>query len=371
MSLRIEFKNITKRYGAGDPAVDGVSLAVEPGEFLTLLGPSGCGKTTMLRCLAGLEVPDAGSITIGDRVVSDAERGIFAAPSRRGLGLVFQSYALWPHMTVEQNVAFGLEVQGLKRAEVRERVAAALAEMRLPGLEKRYPGELSGGQQQRVALARMLAARPAVFLLDEPLSNLDARLRTDMRAELKHLHHTTGATTLYVTHDQLEALTMSTRIAVLNRGRLQQVAPPGEVYRSPTNLFVADFIGYPKINLVDARADGQVLRFGPFELEAGGRPLPARVVVAARPEDLEILDGPAPGAAEFKVYAALPAGAEQIVDARAGDLSLTVRQIHGRPLRTGEAVWLRVPLDRINLYDADTGDLLLAGSAAPAAPLAT
>ena len=195
MSVRIEFQNLTKRYGDA-AAVDNVSLTVSPSEFLTLLGPSGCGKTTMLRCLSGLEVPDEGSIRIGDRVVSDAERGIFVPPSKRGLGLVFQSYALWPHMTVGQNIAFGLEVQGLKRADIRERVASSLAEMRLSGMEGRYPGELSGGQQQRVALARMLAARPSVVLLSATLSNLDAPLRTDMRADLKHLHHTTGARTL-------------------------------------------------------------------------------------------------------------------------------------------------------------------------------
>ena len=360
MSARIEFRNLTKRYGEA-AAIDGVSLTVEPGEFLTLLGPSGCGKTTMLRSLAGLEVPDGGSIAIDGKVISDAERGVFVPPSRRGLGLVFQSYALWPHMTVAQNIAFGLEVQGMKKPEIGERVAAALGEMRLSGLEPRYPGELSGGQQQRVALARMLAARPAVYLLDEPLSNLDARLRTDMRAELKHLHHSTGATTIYVTHDQLEALTMSTRIAVFDKGKLQQLAPPAEVYAAPANLFVADFIGHPKINLVDARVEGGAVRFGPFSLDLAGRSMPARVVVAARPEDLEAFPEPAPGAEPFTAYAVLPAGAEQIVDARADGLSLTVRLMHGRAYQMNEAIWLRVRPERINLYDAGTGSLIPAG----------
>jgi multiple sugar transport system ATP-binding protein len=360
MSARIEFRNLTKRYGE-TAAIDGVSLTVEPGEFLTLLGPSGCGKTTMLRSLAGLEVPDGGSITIDDRVISDAERGIFVPASKRGLGLVFQSYALWPHMTVGQNIAFGLEIRGLKRAEIAERVASALAEMRLSGLEQRYPGELSGGQQQRVALARMLASRPAVYLLDEPLSNLDARLRTDMRAELKHLHHSTGATTIYVTHDQLEALTMSTRIAVLSKGRVQQLAPPAEVYSAPANLFVADFIGHPKINLMDAHVDDGRVRFGPFSIDPGGRALPARVVVAARPEDIEASPEPAPSAEPFTAYAVLPAGSEQIVEARAGDLSVTVRLMHGRVYQMSEAIWLRVRPERINLYDAETGDLIPGG----------
>jgi ABC-type sugar transport system ATPase subunit len=366
MSLPIEFRNLTKRYG-GAVAVDDVSLRVEAGEFLTLLGPSGCGKTTILRCLAGLEVPDSGSITIGDRVVSDAERSIFVPPGKRGLGLVFQSYALWPHMTVEQNIAFGLEIQGLKRAEVKERVAQALAEMRLSGMEPRYPSELSGGQQQRVALARMLAARPAIFLLDEPLSNLDARLRTDMRAELKHLHHTAKATTLYVTHDQLEALTMSTRIAVLEKGVLQQLAPPGQVYRAPANLFVADFIGHPKINLIDARLEDGQLRFGPFSVPAPTASLPSRLVVAVRPEDVKVhLENAPEEARPFQIYAVLPAGAEQIIDARSGELSLTIRQDTGTPMEEDATVWLRLPSKRLNLYDAETGALCLP-SLAPAA----
>jgi ABC-type sugar transport system ATPase subunit len=357
MSVRIEFRNLTKRYGEA-PAIDNVSLTVEPGEFLTLLGPSGCGKTTLLRCLAGLETPNEGSIHIDDRVISDAERGIFVPPGKRGLGLVFQSYALWPHMTVGQNIAFGLEIQGFKKAEILERVSSALGEMRLSGMEERYPGELSGGQQQRVALARMLATRPPLYLLDEPLSNLDARLRTDMRSELKHLHHTTGATTLYVTHDQLEALTMSTRIAVLNKGVLQQLAPPGEVYRAPSNLFVADFIGHPKINLIDARAEGGRLRFGPFSLDLPAASLPERVVVAVRPEDIELFTEATPGAEQFTVYAVLPAGAEQIVDARADDLLITVRQMHGRQIEMDAPVWLRLPPERINLYDAESGNLI-------------
>jgi multiple sugar transport system ATP-binding protein len=366
MSLPIEFRNLTKRYG-NVAAVDNLNLRVEAGEFLTLLGPSGCGKTTILRCLAGLEEPDGGSIVIGDRVVSDAEGGVFIPPGKRGLGLVFQSYALWPHMTVEQNIAFGLEIQGLKRAEVKERVAQALAEMRLSGMEPRYPGELSGGQQQRVALARMLAARPAIFLLDEPLSNLDARLRTDMRSELKHLHHTAKATTIYVTHDQLEALTMSTRIAVLDKGVLQQVAPPSEVYHTPASLFVADFIGHPKINLIDAVVDGDVIRFGSFSASAPQSALPQRLVVAARPEDVQLFKEEVPDASPFRVYAVLPAGAEQIVDARSGDVSLTIRQASGTNIDIDATVWLRLPPERLNVYDAQSGALCVPSLAAVSA----
>jgi multiple sugar transport system ATP-binding protein len=357
MGLSIEFENVTKRYG-GSPAVDGVSLAIEAGEFLTLLGPSGCGKTTLLRCLAGLEVPDEGRIVIGDRVVFDARRGILVAPGQREVGLVFQSYALWPHMTVEQNIAFGLETRRLGRDEVHRRVAGALAEVRLPGVERRYPGELSGGQQQRVALARMLASRPPVFLLDEPLSNLDARLRTDMRAELKHLHHGTGATTVYVTHDQLEALTMSTRIAVFDKGRLQQVGTPDEVYRTPANLFVADFIGHPKINLIAGRVEGGRLRFGPFDLAAPAGVPDREVMVATRPEDLVITRDESPAARRVTIYAVLAAGAEQVVEVKYDDLLLIVREAHRQPYEPDETVWLEAPPDRLNLYDAESGRLI-------------
>jgi len=249
--ISLTLSNISKRFGEV-VAVDDLNLDVEPGSFLTLLGPSGCGKTTVLRCIAGLEEPDEGEIRIGDRIVFSRAEGLLVPPGKRGLGLVFQSYALWPHMTVFQNVAFGLELQKLDKNEIAHRVQESLADLQMAGMEERYPHEMSGGQQQRVAVARMLAARPDVFLMDEPLSNLDARLRMDMRVELKRLHRASGATTIYVTHDQLEALTMSTQIAVMCRGQLFQVGTPDEIYRQPANLFVADFIGSPKINLLEA-----------------------------------------------------------------------------------------------------------------------
>ncbi|TFH34021.1 MAG: ABC transporter ATP-binding protein, partial [Anaerolineales bacterium] len=212
MSTTITIKNLTKRFGHV-AAVDDVSLNIEPGSFLTLLGPSGCGKTTLLRCIAGLEEPDGGEIYIGDKLVFAYDKGISMPPGKRELGLVFQNYALWPHMKVDKNITFALEIQKMSQEEMQKRVKEALAEMQMEGYEDRYPREMSGGQQQRIALARMLAYRPKVFLMDEPLSNLDARLRMDMRAEIKHLHHVAGATTVYVTHDQVEALTMSTDIA--------------------------------------------------------------------------------------------------------------------------------------------------------------
>jgi multiple sugar transport system ATP-binding protein len=211
---RIELKHVSKHFDKVK-AVDDLNLVIEPGMFVTLLGPSGCGKTTVLRMIAGLEEPDAGDILIDSKIVSSYSQAIFVPPAQRGLGLVFQSYALWPHMTVYQNVAFGLELAKQPKPEIKQRVGTILKDLQIGEMEARYPQEMSGGQQQRVALARMLAPAPGIFLLDEPLSNLDARLRVDMRAELKRLHHDTGATTVYVTHDQLEALTMSTHIAVM------------------------------------------------------------------------------------------------------------------------------------------------------------
>ena len=252
MSTKIIINNLTKRFG-NVAAVNNVSLTIEPGSFLTLLGPSGCGKTTLLRCISGLEDPNDGEIIIGDKIVYSRAKGISVPPGQRDLGLVFQNYALWPHMTVYKNITFALEMRKMSKEEMDKRVKQSLAEVQMGGFEDRYPREMSGGQQQRVALARMLAYRPNVFLMDEPLSNLDARLRMDMRTELKRLHHISGATTIYVTHDQVEAMTMSTNIAVMKEGVIQQMDTPDKVYHFPSNLFVADFIGNPKVNLIPGR----------------------------------------------------------------------------------------------------------------------
>ena len=360
--IELTLRNVSKRFGEV-VALDNLNLDVEPGSFLTLLGPSGCGKTTALRCIAGLEEPDEGEIRIGDRVVFSRAEGIFVPPGQRGLGLVFQSYAVWPHMTVFQNIAFGLELQKLGKPEIAERVRQSLADLKMDGMEGRYPHELSGGQQQRVAVARMLAARPDVFLMDEPLSNLDARLRTDMRSELKRLHHMVGATTIYVTHDQLEALTMSTQIAVICQGNLFQVGTPDEIYRQPANLFVADFIGSPKINLLEATVrteDGQPrLDFGSFSMSYATLPPVQEVVVAIRPEDIALSLQPAPGAVEFVIYSVLPAGSELIVQAQRDETVLTIketrRQIH---VDIDQPVWLHFDSDSINLYDKRTEQLL-------------
>src|SRR5512145_1601856 len=217
MATSIMIRNLTKYFGTVK-AVDNVSLDIEPGTFLTILGPSGCGKTTLLRCVAGLEDPDEGEIYIDQKLVYSDKKKVNVCAGERELGLVFQNYALWPHMNVYQNMAFGLEIKKLPRAEIKQRIHQSLAEVQMEGYAERYPREMSGGQQQRIALARMLAYRPKVFLLDEPLSNLDARLRLDMRAEIKRLHRVSVATTLYVTHDQVEAMTMASSIAIMKDG---------------------------------------------------------------------------------------------------------------------------------------------------------
>ena len=285
--MRIAVENVTKRFGAL-AAVNGVSLAVGEGEMFTLLGPSGCGKTTLLRLLAGFYTPDAGTIRFGDRVVNDVP------PHERGIGMVFQNYALWPHMTVAENVAYGLKLRKVAAADRARRTGEALEKVGLSGLGERYPGQLSGGQQQRVALARALVLNPQMLLLDEPLSNLDAKIRVQVRAEIRKLQKELAITAVYVTHDQEEALAMSDRIAVFNLGQTCQVGPPKALYERPANRFVADFIGIN--NLVDGTVrsvQGTSLRaetaLGEIAAIHDGRLAPGnRCVVCVRPENLAL-----------------------------------------------------------------------------------
>ena len=294
--MRIAVENLTKRFGSL-AAVNAVSLSIEQGELFTLLGPSGCGKTTLLRLIAGFNAPDEGVVRFADKVVNAVP------PHERGIGMVFQNYALWPHMTVGQNVAYGLKLRKVAAAEISQRVQSVLAKVGLAGLDDRYPGQLSGGQQQRVALARALVLNPQILLLDEPLSNLDAKIRVQVRAEIRKLQKELGITTIYVTHDQEEALTLSDRIAVFNQGKLSQVGPPKALYERPTTRFVADFIGIN--NLVEGtvrslegpqgalRADttlGEVCAIYNEALRAGDR-----CVICIRPENIG-LAGPPDGA---------------------------------------------------------------------------
>ncbi len=284
--MRITVENITKRFGLLE-AVSRANLAIQDGELFTLLGPSGCGKTTLLRLLAGFYHPDEGDIRFDDRSVAGV------APYERHIGMVFQNYALWPHMTVFQNVAYGLKLRKLARKEIDERVEGGLRKVNLVGLGDRYPGQLSGGQQQRVALARALVLNPDILLLDEPLSNLDAKIRVQVRAEIRKLQKELGITTIYVTHDQEEALSLSDRIAVFNQGKVLQVGPPKELYERPTSRFVADFIGTNNmvegtIRSVEAAqrrlrvetALGELLGLLDERLQTGGR-----CILCIRPEN--------------------------------------------------------------------------------------
>src|SRR5512143_1203357 len=360
MATPITIRNLSKHFGK-IAAINNVSLDIEAGAFLTLLGPSGCGKTTLLRCVAGLEDPDGGEIYIGDKLVFSYEKGISLPPGKRELGLVFQNYALWPHMKVDKNITFALEIQKLGQEEMQKRVKASLAEVKMEGYEDRYPREMSGGQQQRIALARMLAYRPKVFLMDEPLSNLDARLRMDMRAELKRLHHSSGATTIYVTHDQVEALTMSTCVAVMKEGVIQQVDTPDRIYHFPSNLFVADFIGNPKVNLLHGAVEGAgCVKLDGFSVTADTRTAQGAVVVAVRPEDISISSKPVPEGVECIAYSVLPAGADTTIVARRGNTELTVREMGISKIRMDEKIWLTFDPTTLNLYDGTSTNLITA-----------
>jgi multiple sugar transport system ATP-binding protein len=358
MATTITIKNLTKKFGSV-VAVNNISLTIEPGTFLTLLGPSGCGKTTLLRCIAGLEDPDEGEIYIGDKLVFSYAKGVSIPSGQRDLGMVFQNYALWPHMTVYKNLTFALEIQKMSSAQMEERVKEALAEVQMEGYADRYPREMSGGQQQRIALARMLAYRPKVFLMDEPLSNLDARLRMDMRSELKRLHHISGATTIYVTHDQLEALTMSSTIAVMKLGVIQQLDTPDRVYHFPANLFVADFIGNPKVNLMDGVVKGSnLVDLGKFNIPMNTNGATGDVVVAVRPEDIFISTQPKDGAVQFSAYSVLPAGADSTIVAHLDDMEMTVKVNGISKIKMDEKIWLTFDPDTLNLYDKKSGDLI-------------
>ena len=254
----IKLNSLVKNFGGNSLAVDNLSVTFPSGEFVCLLGPSGCGKTTTLRMIAGLERPDSGEIFCGDQTYFSSNTGEYLKTKKRNLGLMFQSYALWPHMTVFQNIVFGLDMKNQSSSEKEKRFEELEKLFQLKNLKNRYPSELSGGQQQRVALARMLAVNPNLLLLDEPLSNLDSNLRLEMRAELKRLHQTLGCTIIFVTHDQMEAMTLATSIAVMNKGVIEQLAKPMEIYKNPKSLFVGKFVGSPQMNTVDFN-DGEQL----------------------------------------------------------------------------------------------------------------
>ena len=325
----LELQGVVKRFG-GVVAVDGVDLVVSPGEFFVLLGPSGCGKSTLLRLVAGLERPTAGRIYIHGREVTHLE------PRERDVAMVFQSYALYPHLTVRENLAFPLRVRREPREAIATRVEEVARMLQIEELLDRKPRELSGGQRQRVAIGRALVRRPHLFLFDEPLSNLDAQLRTTMRGELARLHRRLGTTVLYVTHDQVEAMTLGTRIALLHRGRLEQVGSPQEVYERPATAFVATFVGSPPMNLVEGETRDGVFQGKGLVWKAGVPP--GATHLGIRPEDL-LLEPGGPWTGQVDWVEAL--GAETLIHIRAGEALLVVRERGATRLPLGSRVSVR------------------------------
>jgi multiple sugar transport system ATP-binding protein len=395
----IQLSEVTKVFPKTKAAaVDHVSLEIADGEFLVLVGPSGCGKSTLLRMIAGIETASSGQILI------DGADATHALPKERDIAMVFQNYALYPHMTVAENLHFALKLRHTPKAERIRRVDDVMRMLRLGELEKRRPGQLSGGQRQRVAMGRAMVREPAAFLMDEPLSNLDAKLRVAMRSELARLHDRLGVTTVYVTHDQTEAMTLGQRVAVLKDGVLQQVGAPQELFHHPCNLFVAAFIGSPTINLVEAEVDGGALRFAghaipiPPHAELEGR---SKVIVGIRPSDLELVefaDASSPriparlevvenlGA---EIHAIFPLDAPRVDaeaareaaagEGEAGDAQLladertlfTASLAARRPLQPGEEIELALDTSRLQFFDPESGLALRAGSQSASKPTAS
>ena len=315
----ISIRDVVKRYGQGPKAnqvIHGVNADIADGEFIVIVGPSGCGKSTLLRMVAGLEEISGGQISIGGRVVNDLE------PAERDIAMVFQNYALYPHMSVYDNMAYGLKIAKVSKAEIETRVQKAARILELAHLLDRKPRQLSGGQRQRVAMGRAIVRQPAVYLFDEPLSNLDAKLRAQTRLEIQKLHRELGVTSLFVTHDQVEAMTLAQRMIVMNAGRMEQIGTPEEVYHRPATTFVAGFIGSPPMNLLAGRADGRTFSVGSTTLELpAAAPRQGELLLGVRPEHAD------PGASGWpmQVEVVEMLGAERLVYCRLGDASFTVR----------------------------------------------
>jgi multiple sugar transport system ATP-binding protein len=378
----IQLENVTKLFAGDVVAVDNVSLTITDGEFLVLVGPSGCGKSTLLRMIAGLEEVTDGQISIAGADVTDL------APRRRDIAMVFQSYALYPHMSVRQNLAYGLKVRRTPKEQIAKRVDEVAKLLGLSDLLDRRPGQLSGGQRQRVAMGRAIAREPKAFLMDEPLSNLDAKLRVGMRASLQQLHSRLGVTTVYVTHDQIEAMTLGQRVAVMRDGRILQADEPQKLYQEPRDLFVAAFIGSPAMNLVGATIDGDDILFGQFRvpLSAGRRPAGSagsRVVLGIRPESfedvafasgdlprievqVEVLEELGSDAHVFflvdapRITAETLEASEEVATLLALEKALFTARVDARTrARVGERLELAVDPERFHFFDPATGDSLL------------
>ena len=355
--MKLELEDLTKRWGKV-VGVDRINLDIGDGEFVAFLGPSGCGKTTTLLMVAGIYKPTEGAIRFDKRLVNSV------APKDRNIGMVFQSYALYPHMTVVQNMSYPLKLKNVPKKEMRQRVQRVADMMGIGHLMDRKPAQLSGGQQQRVALGRALVKEPQLLLFDEPLSNLDARLRLTMRGEIKRLQMELGITSVYVTHDQVEAMTMADRVAVMKDGKLHAFAPPDELYDKPRTLFIAGFVGNPPMNFVEvdvvaengdyyARREGLNLRLPP---ELGGKGAgKGQIIMGLRPEDVTMGDDGVPG----EVYVVEPLGREDLVDVHIGAASVRVLTDPTVKVRIGDTVRLKFKMDKVQFFDAATEESLL------------
>ncbi|HQR11805.1 MAG TPA: sn-glycerol-3-phosphate import ATP-binding protein UgpC [Casimicrobiaceae bacterium] len=348
---KVQFRDVRKSYGA-QQVIHGVSTDVADGEFIVIVGPSGCGKSTLLRMVAGLETITAGEIVIGDRVVNTLE------PKDRDIAMVFQNYALYPHMSVFQNMAYGLKIRGFTKDDIATRVNRAAEILELGPLLERKPGALSGGQRQRVAMGRAIVREPAVFLFDEPLSNLDAKLRVQMRFEIQKLHRRLGTTSLYVTHDQVEAMTLAQRMVVMNAGRAEQIGTPMEVYQNPATLFVAGFIGSPAMNFMPARAVGgwgfSLLAGGTATAAIGGTEAGRAVTVGIRPEHLRPADaGEAVVSGTVEMVEQL--GADTLLHVGHGASTIIARLPHGELPGLGSMLHLAADPEHVYLFDTATG----------------
>ena len=329
----ISLKNIVKRYGTGKaavPVIHGINVEIKDGEFIVLVGPSGCGKSTLLRMIAGLEEITDGDLVIGDKKVNDLE------PAKRNIAMVFQNYALYPHMTNYENMAYGLKLAKVPEAEIKQRVDKAAKILELSHLLDRKPRQLSGGQRQRVAMGRAIVRQPQVFLFDEPLSNLDAKLRGQTRLEIQKLHAELGITSLFVTHDQVEAMTLAQRMVVMNGGNVEQFGTPEEVYHTPASTFVASFIGSPPMNLLKNSPNGK-----------------PGLILGIRPEHIDLVET---GGVAFKVETVELLGAERLLYGKVGDENVTVRVEEGKPYpKPGETTQITARQDRLHWFNAETG----------------
>ena len=348
--MSITVANLTKSFGE-TIVVDELTLQIEDGEFVVLLGPSGCGKTTTLRMIAGLEQPTSGKILIDDKSVNDLP------PQKRDVAMVFQSYALYPHMTVAENVAYPLRVRKLATKEIRKQVQQAAALLAIESLLHRRPRELSGGERQRVALARAIVRHPRAFLMDEPLSNLDAKLRLQMRGELKRLQQQLATTTVYVTHDQAEAMTLGHRVAVMNKGKLHQYDSPLEIYQRPVNRFVAEFVGTPGMNFIDGHIDGNVFTAPQMKLPlADSRSeSPRDVILGIRPENIEVSISQNDGWQTARVYVSELMGSETFVFLEAAGQKIIARAGADFRAAADSPVWLKFDMTKAHFFDPATG----------------